>query len=255
LLIAIKTDKNCTVKLNWIHLETVSSTNSYLQEIARGGDLPEGTIVTADFQELGRGQGEHAWQSEKEQNLLMSLLLYPEFLSASRQFQLSMMTSLAVCDTLYDLDIHPMIKWPNDILTTNGKIAGILIEHAIMGGQLSHSVIGIGLNVNQLRFPPFPVRATSLAREHPGQFDVKELSVRLAGHIVSRYHNLQRGAEEPYAQEYLDRLFALNRPLQFKSAEKEFTGVIRGITEFGELQVEVDGTSRVYGMHTLTYSL
>ena len=223
--------------------------------MVRGEDPPEGTVVIADFQKLGRGQGDHAWHSEKGQNLLMSVLLYPEFLSASRQFQLSMLTSLALCDTLQDLDIPSLIKWPNDILTPQGKIAGILIEHGIMGGHLSHSIIGIGLNVNQLRFPSFPVRATSMAIERPEQYDVIQLSEQLAEKLAARYQQLQVGMNEPFRREYLGRLFGLDEPLGFVCSDKAFTGVIRGISELGELLVEANGTTRPYGMHTLKLSI
>ncbi len=95
----------------------------------------------------------------------MSLLLFPAFLSASRQFQLSRVTSLAICDTLQLENVNPVIKWPNDILTLRGKIAGILIEHGITGGNISHTIVGIGLNLNQSEFPAFPMNATSLFLE------------------------------------------------------------------------------------------
>ena len=242
------------MKPNWIHLDTVSSTNSCLQEMLKRSKPPEWTVVVADYQELGRGQGAHVWLSERNQNLLMSVLLYPEFLSVSLQFQLSIMTSLAVCDTLQDLEISPVIKWPNDILTEKGKIAGILIEHGIMGGQLSHSILGIGLNVNQLRFPGFPLRATSLAMEKPGHFDIRGLSKLLTDKLMSRYLQLLDGGGEPLRDAYLNNLFSLNKTVRFKAEGKEFTGVIRGISEIGELLVESEGTIRGYGLHSLTYS-
>jgi BirA family biotin operon repressor/biotin-[acetyl-CoA-carboxylase] ligase len=243
------------VNLKWIHLKTVSSTNSHLQELLGRENLPEGTVVLADFQELGKGQGSHTWLSEKDQNVLMSVLLYPEFLSASRQFQLSMVTSLAVCDTLLELDILSRIKWPNDILTSQGKIAGILIEHGVMGGQLSRSIVGIGLNVNQLRFPRFPVQATSVALENPGHYDTEHVSKQLAGNLVARYHQIRSGEAEQLKNAYLGKLFGLNEPVKFLSAEGEFNGVIRGISDLGELMVEVEGTTRAYGMHSITVSL
>ena len=242
------------MKPNWIHLDTVSSTNSYLQGMLKHPRPPEWTVIVADYQELGKGQGAHTWFGERDQNLFMSILLYPEFLSASHQFQLSMMTCLAVCDILQELEISPEIKWPNDILTANGKIAGILIEHGIMGGQLSHSILGIGLNVNQLQFPEFPVRATSLAREKPGRYDIRELSEQLVEKLMSRVYQLRHGGEETLKEAYLDKLFAMNEPVRFVAEGKKFTGVIRGISEMGELLVESEGTIRAYGLHSLSYS-
>ena len=141
----------------WIKLNDVSSTNSYISTLLSQESAIDPIVVLADYQESGKGQGNHTWHSNRGENLLMSLLLFPAFLSASSQFCLSMVASLAITDTLDSLGIAAKIKWPNDILTKNGKIAGILIEHGISGKTISHSIIGIGLNLNQHAFPEFPV--------------------------------------------------------------------------------------------------
>jgi len=211
-------------------------------------------VVVADFQEHGKGQGDNAWQSEKDKNLLMSVLLYPEFLSASMQFQLSVITSLAVCDTLKELGLVPFIKWPNDILTGNGKIAGILIENGIMEGLLSHSIIGIGLNVNQVTFPEYPLKATSLACDKPANYDLLKLAEELAGRIMTRYAKLKEGTGSLQMEEYLAHLFSLNKPARFVSGNRSFTGLIRGINQFGELLVEEDDHLMAYGMHAISFS-
>lgn len=247
--------KNCTVNLKWIHLETVTSTNSYLQARIHQGTGPEEMLVIADFQEHGRGQGENGWVSDKAQNLLMSMLLYPEFLSASRQFQLTIATSLAVCDTLQELEVTPSIKWPNDILTATGKMAGILIENGILGKEISHSIIGIGLNVNQVSFPRFPVPATSLAKEKPGRYDPVSLAGILEKNFTTRYDQLKSGMEGSLKEVYLNRLLGLDQHVRCSSAGADFTGIIRGINEFGELLVEKEGKLRAYGMHTIRFAL
>lgn len=245
-------DKNYTVDLQWVHLDAVSSTNAYLSERVTGNPFGQEIALVADYQSHGKGQGEHTWVSEPGRNLLMSFLLYPAFLSASRQFSLSVITSLAIADLLKEESLQPVIKWPNDMLVRTGKIAGILIENGILGGTLSHSVIGIGLNVNQAKFPVFPVKATSLALETARLFETEELATRLAGLLMDRYEGLKAGRDEAFRQEYLERLHNLNIPAEYQSEGQVFTGVIRGISEFGELLVESEGTVKSYGMHAIS---
>jgi BirA family biotin operon repressor/biotin-[acetyl-CoA-carboxylase] ligase len=120
--------------------------------MVRSGEAEEGLLIFADFQSRGRGQGDHSWQSRPGENLLMSLLLRPAFLSASDQFLLSILASVGICDYLREKGVHATVKWPNDILTSRGKIAGILIEHLIKGELLDTTILGIGLNINQAQF-------------------------------------------------------------------------------------------------------
>lgn len=246
-----KYDKNCTVKPEWIHLETVSSTNMWLTEWVRKRQPGQEMVVVADYQTNGRGQGANTWISEGGENLLMSLLLYPAFLSASAQFNLSVITSLAICDLIREEVGSPVIKWPNDILAGTGKIAGILIENGILGNRLSHSVIGIGLNVNQERFPEFPWRATSMALESGNRHKPSRLAGSLAGYLMVHYESLRRGREEQLRNAYLEHLYLLNEPAVFRSGEKLFEGIIRGISTYGELMLESGGTVKSYGMDVI----
>ena len=109
----------------WIKHDSLTSTSTFLSDLLKHQDLEEGTVVVADYQDAGKGQGEHSWVSARGENLLMSMLLFPAFLSAKWQFHLSRVASLALCDALENLGIDSVIKWPNDILSGKGKIAGI----------------------------------------------------------------------------------------------------------------------------------
>ena len=225
----------------WIKLDKVASTNSYASTLLNGGRVKEEVIVVADYQGSGRGQGDRLWHSEPGKNLLMSLLLFPAFLSASRQFQLSRVASLAICDALDSMDMEPVIKWPNDILTSKGKIAGILIEHGIIGKNISHTIVGIGMNVNQIDFPNFPVPATSVFLEKGITPSLQMVAEIVVSRIMSRYEALRNGRGKGLEQEFLDKLYLRNQPAQFKTSEEKFQGIIRGVTDMGELQVERDG--------------
>lgn len=229
------------MEIRWIRHDRLSSTNELLSAILKQEKLREATVVIADYQEAGKGQGTNSWQSRAGENLLLSLLLFPAFLSASRQFHLSQVVSVAICELLESLGVTSSIKWPNDILSTRGKIAGILIEHGITGGSISHTIAGIGLNVNQREFPHFPQPASSLLLETGHTAGRQELAANLVAKIIEWYEKLKEGREQLLEQEYLQRLFRLDEPSLFETEGVIFQGMIRGLGESGELLVEREG--------------
>ena len=201
------------------------------------------------------GQGEHSWLSTRGENLLMSLLLFPAFLSASRQFHLSRVASLALCDALETLGINTVIKWPNDILTASGKIAGILIEHSITAGTISRTIVGIGLNLNQTVFPPFPIEASSVRLETGKDVDVAGVGELVETSLMSRYHVLKAGQTEQLEKDYLERLYKAGLPTVFEAGEESFEGLIRGVNDYGELMVEHQGEIRTFGHGSIRMEL
>ena len=135
-----------------IHISETNSTNNYLQSLCSKQKVEELTVVVADFQTSGRGQRGNSWESDSGKNLLFSIVIFPEFLEARRQFLISQIISLAIKEELdtYTTDIS--IKWPNDIYWHDKKIAGILIENVLSGSTFSRAIIGMGLNINQKNF-------------------------------------------------------------------------------------------------------
>jgi BirA family biotin operon repressor/biotin-[acetyl-CoA-carboxylase] ligase len=235
------------MRSRWIKHDSLTSTSSFISDLLKHQALEEGTVVITDYQDAGRGLGEHSWQSNRGENLLMSLLLYPAFLSASRQFHLSRVASLALCDALETLGIDAEIKWPNDILTVKGKIAGILIEHSVTAGTISRTIVGLGLNLNQTVFPPFQVPASSLRLETGQLVNVSDVGELVETCLMRRYHELKEGLTEQLEKEYLELLFKAGIPSAFESGEDVFTGTIKGVNDFGELMVEHKGEIRTYG--------
>jgi len=163
------------------------------------------------------------------------------------------MASLALCDLLDSRGASPSIKWPNDILTSRGKIAGILIENGIMGGKLSHSIVGIGLNLNQSKFPNFPRAATSLYLETDTISDPGEMAGVLLQHLMERYNSLKGKGTLKLEQDYLDRLFLAGKLSSFTAAGESFKGIIRGVNEFGELLVEKEGRIMTFGHGDISF--
>lgn len=173
-----------------IRFEEIDSTNT---EARRNlASAKEGTVWTASFQTNGRGQYSRRWESTKGQNLLATLLLRPVFLAANKQFLISKCTALAVCDFLLTLDMSPRIKWPNDIYVGPNKICGILIEHQLSGNDLTASIIGFGINVNQTKFQGAP-NPTSIILETGSGQEVDSLLPRVLSPIQKWYQTLREG--------------------------------------------------------------
>ena len=147
-----------------IKVNATSSTNDKLKVLIKSKKITNRTILVAKYQYGGRGQYNNKWFSSYGKNLLCSLYFKKPKVSLKNSFLLNIAVSLAVLKTIKSFDKRQtFIKWPNDILSVNKKISGILIENIINGDNISYSVIGIGINVNQLIFKNLP-KATSLKK-------------------------------------------------------------------------------------------
>jgi BirA family biotin operon repressor/biotin-[acetyl-CoA-carboxylase] ligase len=234
--------------LKHIHLEKVESTNRYLSGLKREQGMDEDILLSTDYQDAGKGRGSNYWHSHPGENILMSLLLHPAFLSASRQFALSQMASLSIVTLLSNHGLSPKIKWPNDILTGGKKIAGILIENGLFGSRLSHTIIGIGLNVNQTDFKSYSPEATSMKKEGLRGKEPRVLLAELVTLLQQGYRRLEEHGPAALEQDYLQYLYGKDEPGEFEVEGSLFSGIIRGISPLGELRVEGQGTTRTYGM-------
>lgn len=157
-----------------IKLDVVDSTNNYAASLLRMSTPPEGTVITALQQTEGRGQRGAQWDSQHQQNLLMSLISYPKILSSKNQFVLSQCFALGVADAIEEMaGIDTWVKWPNDIIAGDKKIAGILIECSWAENSIQNAIVGMGINVNQDTFE-FE-NATSLSRLTRKSFDLEDV--------------------------------------------------------------------------------
>lgn len=195
-----------------LHFEELSSTNSYVKE--RAGELSPYTVVTAGFQTAGRGQRGNSWESEQGKNLLMSLLFVPQGkIEAAGQFVISKAVSVGMVEALYTLlggAEHPpvAVKWPNDIYIGDCKAAGILIENSISaGGCISHSVIGIGLNVNQKQFLSQAPNPVSLIKFAGDEFDLEHVTAVVAEKIIARLTDLDNNGSQQIFLGNLSRIY------------------------------------------------
>src|SRR5690606_22019676 len=158
-----------------IKLNAIDSTNSYLRRLSHEESLEDYTVVTAEHQTEGRGQMGTVWNSENSKNLMFSVFRDTSKIQLEHPFLISMVTSLAILKALQRFSISRLsIKWPNDILSEDKKICGILIESVIKQNSLSNTIIGVGLNVNQTDFKNLP-KASSLKLITGNVFDLEEV--------------------------------------------------------------------------------
>lgn len=243
--------KNYTMQSKYYEYASLSSTNLEASSFLASMKGEESVFIRADYQYSGKGQGENKWHSEDKKNLLMSWIVFPAFLSVEDQFLLSKAVSLAIADFLGTYGLSPRIKWPNDILCYDGKIAGVLIENMIQGTVIKSSIIGIGLNINQEIFPDFPLPAISLKALLGKKFDIKLIFRELADQLERRYTMLEQGMYTLLNKEYLKAMYRLNEHGIFIDSEGEFEGKIQGVDQFGSLLLQVGNESRTYGFHEI----
>lgn len=235
---------------NCIYLNVTDSTNSYAITLLRDGKLVEGTVVYTFHQQKGRGQRGNTWESEPNKNGAFSYVLYPSFLQVGEQFLLNKMAALAVADLLAeflsdtDKPAQPTggmqeikIKWPNDVYVGAQKIAGILIENTLRESNIQHSVVGIGINVNQLVFTN-GLNATSLALLAKKEFVLEQVLEKLSAYLEARYLQLKnniKGLDAPYLQ----RLYRLNIWANYSMNGEVTEAKIIGVADNGKLKVEL----------------
>jgi len=218
--------------------EEIDSTNKEMNRLLKTEDMAEGYIIRTEYQHAGKGHAGNSWQGEKGKNLLFSILLKPDFLSPESAFQLSRITSLSLHEILDNQCDGVQIKWPNDILVGDKKIAGILIENMIISQAISHSIIGIGLNVNQTVFDPSIPAPTSLKAEKGCHIDMDSLLSAFSSSLERWYNALVTGNEEKIMESYIQRLYQLGVTAYYRTAGGKFTASIRDVLPSGELVLE-----------------
>ena len=222
-------------------IEETTSTN----DDARDAKYRHGDIVWAERQTAGRGQRGHKWSSAEGLNLTFSLVLEPRFLPAGEQFLLNEAVALALTDTFAQFGIAARIKWTNDIYVNDRKICGMLLEHNLDGTRLARTVAGIGLNVNQERFPAWIANPCSIRTETGIRHDVMEVFAKLYGHLSMRYGMLEEGRADRISDDYNTLLYRRGKPSRFFLPEEgEVIGTICGAGPDGRLTVTIDGKER-----------
>ena len=227
------------------------STNDILMHQVKLGDAKDGDVLITDFQTKGRGQRGNTWESKPGENLMFSITLRPDFIKAQDQFLLTVVASLALCDTLEFYNIRPAIKWPNDIYVGSKKIAGILIECLLRGTSIENSVVGIGLNVNQDIFSE--AYATSMKMEISRMMGREETLSRILISLEKFYKQLRTEPSTRLMELYYSRLLGLSQERKFLVKEEHISGVIKGVDSVGRLEVLIDGKVQKFGLKEIKF--
>lgn len=227
-----------------VKLGATTSTNDFLKELSQNPATENFTVVTAESQSAGRGQMGATWVSEEGKNLMMSVLVKDFTSDASQLFTLNVAVALAVCEAVEKHDIENVsVKWPNDIMSADKKIGGILIENSFRPNGEIVSVVGLGLNINQQDFSGLP-KAASLHTVSGRTFNRDSIREAIVERIIRNVHFMTEHADVLW-QAYHEKLFKKGIPAAFERADgHRFMGIIQGVTRDGKLDLLLEDDSR-----------
>lgn len=236
-----------------ISLDTTASTNEYARRLTDGAGS-ELTLITAEYQEAGRGAGTNSWESERGRNLLFSLVAFPFHLPASHVFALSEVTALAIRDALGSYVPQCLIKWPNDVYVGDGKAVGMLIENDLRGKSVRRSIIGVGVNVNQTVFRSDAPNPVSLAQLLGREEDRSQVLERIVQQLIHYYGMLEEGQYAALHGLYLQHLYRWEEPHAYADANGIFQARIIDVEPSGHLVLELgNGERRRYAFKEVRF--
>lgn len=228
----------------FIELQTVDSTNNYALAQVHAGLAQHGMAVFSHEQLAGKGQRGKKWVTSNHDNIALSLVIKPASLAVAQQFQLSACAAVAACSFFKKYAGEEVrIKWPNDLYWRDRKAGGILIESVVRtqssgANTWEWAVIGIGININQTRFPadlPNPVSLKQITGKNSNTVELAKELCRLFDHY---YHVLITEGFENIIPVYLSHFYKRNEKVKLKKDNRVFEAVIKGISQEGKLVVQ-----------------
>ena len=233
-----------------IDFDTIPSTNTCAKQLRADGDL----LVTAQFQTAGRGSGRNVWESARGENLLFSLSVCPRGVVARDSFVLSEALALAVSSTLLSYADGFQVKWPNDIYHEDRKVAGLLIENELAGERVVRSVMGVGLNVNQMQFVSDAPNPVSLRQIVGKPIDREAVLQEFLKNMNDLLGQIGEGRYAEIHSCYLARLFRMGEGHLYADAAGRFRATITGVEPSGHLLlIDDEGQRRRYAFKEITY--
>ena len=227
-----------------IKIDATDSTNTLLRQRCSTNLSPDGEVLWTITQRQGRGQGNTVWQSQSGKNLTFSMYKEFKLVKVQNPFVLSCLISLGIQAALESLKIPNVhVKWPNDIMSGDKKVCGILIENMFKGSSLHASIIGIGLNVNQENFENLP-KAASMFQITGTTYDLDDVLATCLDSIRQKLELLIH-SEEQIIRLYEASLYRNKKPSTFESNGSLFTGIIRGVNLQGLLKVQLEDNQMV----------
>jgi BirA family biotin operon repressor/biotin-[acetyl-CoA-carboxylase] ligase len=228
------------------HLDEVGSTNDVLKERARAG-APELSVVTAGRQTAGRGRSGRGWASPRG-NLFLSVLLRPR-LAADDLVALPLAAGVATADALAECGIEPRLKWPNDVVVGERKLAGILVEGSSGPGGVETALVGIGVNValDPAELPgELRARVTSLEALTGRPIAIADVAAAVLARLRLWYDRLARDGRAPVLAAWKARAVSWwGSPVEARSGESVLRGTLRDLDERGALVLDLEDGRRV----------
>lgn len=217
---------------------TLDSTNKEAHRLLAEGPLANGLTLLARHQSDGKGQHGRSWLSQPDIHLAMTIIFQPHKLSPTELPTLGMKVSLGIVQALKDLDpqLNPLIKWPNDIYADGKKLSGILIENSLSGSSVQHSIIGIGMNINESSFPPEIPNATSLLLITRQVYDILNVAELVRKHVLSMLQSSPPNWKEIY-DEYV---FGKEKVNLFESNNNRFYARVEDVSLEGALVLRLE---------------
>ncbi|MFE8702211.1 biotin--[acetyl-CoA-carboxylase] ligase [Cytobacillus sp. FJAT-54145] len=236
--------------------ESVDSTQKIAHRLAYD-DAPEGTVVIAEEQLLGRGRMDRAWHSPKYSGIWMSIILRPN-LPIPKAPQLTLLTAVAVVQAIEEItSLSPQIKWPNDILMNGKKVTGILTELQAEADRIISIIIGIGINVNQKR-EEYPDElkdiATSLSIESGEQINRSVLIRGIFNRLEHLYEIYLENGFYPIKLLWESYAISIGKTITARTLNHTIRGKALGITEDGVLQIE-DEEGKIHSVYSADIDL
>lgn len=230
-----------------IKLNATDSTNDFLKKLATSQSLENYTVVSTANQVKGRGQMGSSWTSESGKNLTFSIFLANALQDIESIYNLNVAVSISILEVLKKVNIPELkIKWPNDIMSANKKVGGILIENAIKHSDQIQSIIGIGLNVNQQSYDGLP-QASSLCLSTGRFFDCEELLTKIVSQLKLNVELINENQGAILWEKYHEFLYKRNIPSAFENVKGEkFMGIITQVISNGQLEVKMEDDSLQY---------
>ena len=230
-----------------MYIANTNSTNTLLKQLAAEGNPPE--FIYAGYQTAGRGQTGNGWESEEGKNLLCSILLPPN----KNLYFLNIAVSVAIIRELEvrGLEVRGLaIKWPNDIYWKDKKLAGILVENAIIGSEVKYSIAGIGLNVNQTVFVSDAPNPVSLKQITGKEYDIDQWMQDLLEAVKAVLNE----PEEVIWSEYKAHLYRREGNWPYEDANGRFEARIQDVLPTGEIVLkDTDNKERIYHFKQIRY--
>ena len=227
-----------------MYIKATNSTNSLMKEMLAKGEWPEGErFLYTGYQTAGRGQTGNSWESEADKNLLCSIMLPP---NKNLYF-----LNIAVGVAIIRLISEPLtIKWPNDIYWRDKKVAGILIENAIIGNEVKYSIAGIGLNLNQTKFVSNAPNPVSLKQITGKEYDIDQWMKDLLDAIQAVLNE----PEEAIWADYKAHLYRREGWYPFEDKNGTFEAHIGDVLPTGEIILcDRQGNQRIYEFKQIRY--